>query len=356
MSLGKKGKKNIILALIVVCFVLVCVMIYVKKHSEPQMENRIFENPFAGVNEEIDWQSGNYANEALEVDGYIYLYKSRVELGMHDHLDDLEKCGNNVIYRLSPDGTYEEFYTFDYGDAIYYAVNSKLYYYAGYFYIQIENRIYRINKDGTDAQVIYEDDNGYDCYRTFGIRDHYLLIASLREIYYVDLDTWDWSKPMQFGNMRRLIGVHYDFDVESNIGYFYEDIIYGTGTEEPEHISIDGYGKQGVHNVSVYDENGEKQRIADHVYCINTYKGNIFYAQRVDDSVSIKYKSLESDDEGEVFTVPLKKSCGVVSLAINDNYIIYDIGAYSNYGYQHEVLTRVIWNRQTGEIQQTIEY
>ena len=65
MSLGKKGKKNIILTLIVVCFVLVCVMIYVKKHSEPQMENRIFENPFAGVNEEIDWQSGNYANEAL---------------------------------------------------------------------------------------------------------------------------------------------------------------------------------------------------------------------------------------------------------------------------------------------------
>ena len=68
-----------------------------------------------------------------------------------------------MIYRLSPDGTYEEFYIFDYGDAIYYAVNSKLYYYAGYFYIQIENRIYRINKDGTDAQVIYEDDNGYDC-------------------------------------------------------------------------------------------------------------------------------------------------------------------------------------------------
>ena len=67
-------------------------MIYVKKHSEHQMENRIFENPFAGVNEEIDWQSGNYANEALEVDGYIYLYKSRVELGMHDHLDDLEKA------------------------------------------------------------------------------------------------------------------------------------------------------------------------------------------------------------------------------------------------------------------------
>lgn len=111
-----------------------------------------------------------------------------------------------------------------------------------------------------------------------------------------------------------------------------------------------------IHNLSVYDENGEKQRIADHVYCINTYKGNIFYAQRVDDSVSIKYKSLESDDEGEVFTVPLKKSCGVVSLAINDNYIIYDIGAYSNYGYEDEVLTRVIWNRQTGEIQQTIEY
>ena len=38
-----------------------------------------------------------------------------------------------MIYRLSPDGTYEEFYIFDYGDAIYYAVNSKLYIMPGIF-------------------------------------------------------------------------------------------------------------------------------------------------------------------------------------------------------------------------------
>ena len=67
-------------------------MIYVKKHSEPQMENRIFENHLPELMKRLTGKSGNYANEALEVDGYIYLYKSRVELGMHDHLDDLEKA------------------------------------------------------------------------------------------------------------------------------------------------------------------------------------------------------------------------------------------------------------------------
>ena len=30
-----------------------------------------------------------------------------MELGNYDKKEKLEKCGNNVIYRLSPDGTYE---------------------------------------------------------------------------------------------------------------------------------------------------------------------------------------------------------------------------------------------------------
>lgn len=100
--------------------------------------------------------------------------KSQVNLGNYDYVNELEKCGNNVIYRLSPDGTYEEFYTFDYGDAIYYSVRSKLYYYNEYFYIQIGNRIYRIDKEGNRAQIIYE--NMGEGLLAFGIRDHHLVL------------------------------------------------------------------------------------------------------------------------------------------------------------------------------------
>ena len=64
------------------------------------------DTPFSVVNQEINPQSGNYENEALVVDGYVYFYQSRVNLGNYDHVDELKKCGNNVIYRLSLDGTY----------------------------------------------------------------------------------------------------------------------------------------------------------------------------------------------------------------------------------------------------------
>ena len=80
--------------------------VFYKRHSAQKAKNRLFENPFAGVNQEIDLQSLNYANEALVVDGYVYFYQSRVNLGNYDHVDELKKCGNNVIYRLSLDGTY----------------------------------------------------------------------------------------------------------------------------------------------------------------------------------------------------------------------------------------------------------
>ena len=110
----------------------------------------------------------------------------------------LEKCGNNVIYRLSPDGTYEEFYKFEDEDALYYDVNSKLYYYDEHFYIMIGQRVYRITKDGSSAQVIYENTGGNGIFRMFGIREHYLLLANHNEVRYLDMRKWDWSTPIDF--------------------------------------------------------------------------------------------------------------------------------------------------------------
>lgn len=111
---------------------------------------RISEKPcgylFFDNNKEIEYQYGNYKADALVVDGYVYLYRSVVELGNYDKKEKLEKCGNNVIYRLSPDGTYEEFYEFEDEDALYYDVNSKLYYYDEHFYIMIGQRVYRITR------------------------------------------------------------------------------------------------------------------------------------------------------------------------------------------------------------------
>lgn len=111
---------------------------------------RISEKPcgyfFFDNNKEIEYQYGNYESDALVEDGYVYLYRSVVELGNYDKKEKLEKCGNNVIYRLSPDGTYEEFYEFEDEEAIYYDVNSKLYYYDEHFYIMIGQRVYRITR------------------------------------------------------------------------------------------------------------------------------------------------------------------------------------------------------------------
>ncbi|MBU5477583.1 hypothetical protein KQI72_12895, partial [Eubacterium sp. MSJ-21] len=107
MSLSRKEKIVIFAVILFVCVIVVGSRIYEKKQSEPKAKNRFFENPFSEVDPGIDQQSGNYANDALVVDGYVYFYKSRVKLGNYDKVDELEKCGNNVIYRLSPDGTYE---------------------------------------------------------------------------------------------------------------------------------------------------------------------------------------------------------------------------------------------------------
>lgn len=361
MSLSRKEKIVLFAVILFACAVVVGSRVYDKKRSETKAKNRIFENPFSGVNSEIDVQSGNYANDALVVDGYVYFYKSRVKLGNYDKVDELEKCGNNVIYRLSPDGEYEEFYTFDDGDAMYYGIGSELYYYDGYFYIQIENRIYRINKEGTEAQVIYENTIIFDGYLTFGIRDHYLVIQRQTEYYYLDLDKWDWSQSIEVGRMMHLVnmGCSYE-DVRRKEIYFYEDIIYGTGTYEPTGVYFESklYGNDFLylHNLSVRDKEntGKTIGIAGNVYCMNVYKGVIFYAQKVDDSICIKYYSLDDKEEGELITIDAGADKAVKSLVVSDDYIIYDLGSKKEY--YGGVDTRVIWNRNTKEIQQTISY
>lgn len=259
MSLSRKEKIVIFAVILFACVIVVGSGIFEKKQSEPKAKNRFFENPFSEVDPGIDQQSGNYANDALVVDGYVYFYKSRVKLGNYDKIDELEKCGNNVIYRLSPDGTYEEFYTFDEGDAIYYSIGSKLYYYEGYFYIQIENRIYRINKEGTEAQVIYENVGGYGSYVTFGIRDHYLVLQKQTEYYYLDMDTWDWSQPIEVGRMWHLMNVRCSYDAvrRNQLICFFENVIYGTEKEEPIGVYFESnmlYGSDFVylHDLRVY--------------------------------------------------------------------------------------------------------
>ena len=359
MSLSRKQKIIIFAIILVVCTI--GGRVFYKHHSEQKAKNRLFENPFSGVNQEIDLQSGNYANEALVVDGYVYFYKSRVNIGNYDHVDELKKCGNNVIYRLSPDGTYEEFYTFDEGDAIYYSIGSKLYYYEGYFYIQIENRIYRINKEGTEAQVIYENVGGYGSYVTFGIRDHYLVLQKQTEYYYLDMDTWDWSQPIEVGRMWHLMNVRCSYDAvrRNQLICFFENVIYGTEKEEPIGVYFESnmlYGSDFVylHDLRVYDEDAEeKVCIAGSVYCLNVYKRVMFYAQKEDDSICIKYYSLDDKQEGELITIDAGADTVIKSLVVSDDYIIYDLGPKKE---KEAVDKRVIWNRHTGETQQVIEY
>ena len=290
MSLSREQKIIIFAIILVVCTI--GGRVFYKHHSEQKAKNRLFENPFSGVNQEINLQSGNYANEALVVDGYVYFYKSRVNLGNYDHVDELKKCGNNVIYRLSPDGTYEEFYTFDYGDAIYYSVRSKLYYYNEYFYIQIGNRIYRIDKEGTRAQIIYE--NMGEGSLAFGIRDHHLVLQKARQYYCLNLDKWDWSQPIEVGRMRHLLNVDTEqlFDL-------YEGVIYGSRYELSDNAVV-----LLNHQLKVWnEEEKELEKIASDVYCLNVYKGDAFYAQSVDDVVCIKYRSFDGEPEVELFTI-----------------------------------------------------
>ncbi len=347
MCLNRKRNIIIFAMILGICVIIIGSKVFYKHHSEQKAKNRLIENPFSGINQEINLQSGNYQGntKALVVDGYVYFYKSRVYLGNYDHADELEKCGNNVIYRLSPDGVYEEFYTFDYGDAIYYDIRSKLYYYDGYFYVQIENRIYRIDKEGTNAQIIYE--NMGEGHLEFGIRDHYLVLQKVREYFYMDLDKWDWSQRIEVGRMRHL------FNIDVGLADLYGGIIYGTGKELPNTVIYD----EQDYELQLYDvEEKVWKEIEASVHCVNIYKGDIFFAEREDDSsVCIKYISMEGESEEDLFTINLDTDANirVKSLVVSDDYIVYDLGPKEYYG---GVDKRVVWNRHTGETQQAIEY
>lgn len=89
------------------------------------------------------------------------------------------------------------------------------------------------------------------------------------------------------------------------------------------------------------------------MYCLNVYKKVMSYTQKVDDSICIKYYSLEDKQEGELITIDAGADKALKSLVVSDDYIIYDLGPKKE---KEAVDKRVIWNRQTGEIQQTIEY
>ena len=90
MSLSRKEKIVIFAVILFVCVIVVGSRIYEKKQSEPKAKNRFFENPFSEVDPGIDQQSGNYANDALVVDGYVYFYKSRVKLGNYDKVPEFK--------------------------------------------------------------------------------------------------------------------------------------------------------------------------------------------------------------------------------------------------------------------------
>ena len=310
-----------VVSIVLLAWLLVVVIVFQKNHAD------IF---FFDNNKEIEYQYGNYESDALVEDGYVYLYRSVVELGNYDKKEKLEKCGNNVIYRLSPDGTYEEFYEFEDEEAIYYDVNSKLYYYDEHFYIMIGQRVYRITKDGSSAQVIYENTGGNGILRMFGIREHYLLLANHNEVRYLDMRKWDWSAPIDFDQMRVLKYV-YALDEDT----FYDWMISGVDEHYPKRLQ-DG-------DTAIEEKN---------IVCKNIYQDVIYYVQEndVNRAYTIKYKSLTNDDAGELLTAISDEKLEIISLVVSEIFIIYDLGEMD--GKVTAVDKRVIWNRHTGETQE----
>ena len=331
MRQKNKGMKKIklyvlitVVSIVLLAWLLVVVIVFQKNHAD------IF---FFDNNKEIEYQYGNYKADALVVDGYVYLYRSVVELGNYDKKEKFEKCGNNVIYRLSPDGTYEEFYEFEDEEAIYYDVNSKLYYYDEHFYIMIGQRVYRITKDGSSAQVIYENTGGNGIFRMFGIREHYLLLANHNEVRYLDMRKWDWNTPIDFDQMRVLKYV-YALDADT----FYNWMISGVTRHSPKRLQDA--------NAAIKEE--------EDIECMNIYQDAVYYVQENDENhaYTIKYKSLTSDEEGDLFTVNPDGKLRILSLVVSEDFIIYDLGSSEygqNYEYEETVDVRVIWNRHTGK-------
>ena len=161
--------------------------------------------------------------------------------------------------------------------------------------------------------------------------------------------------------MRHLVNVRCSYEAvrRNQLICFFENVIYGTEKEEPIGVYFESnmlYGSDFayLHDLRVYDEDEEeKVSIAGSVYCLNVYKRVMFYAQKVDDSICIKYYSLEDKQEGELITIDAGADKALKSLVVSDDYIIYDLGPKKE---KEAVDTRVIWNRHIGEIQQTISY
>jgi hypothetical protein len=71
-----------------------------------------------------------------------------------------------------------------------------------------------------------------------------------------------------------------------------------------------------------------------------------------DHAYTIKYKALTSDEEGDLLTVNPDGKLRILSLAVSEDFIIYDLGSSEygqNYEYGENVDVRIIWNRHTGK-------
>lgn len=169
------------------------------------------------------------------------------------------------------------------------------------------------------------------------------MLQKARQYYCLNLDKWDWSQPIEVGRMRHLL------NIDTELFDLYEGVIYGSRYELSDNavVLLD-------HQLKVWnEEEKELEKIASDVYCLNVYKGDAFYAQSMDDVVCIKFRSFDGESEVELFTINQDENKRIKSLVVSDDFIIYDLGPGN---YEDGVDMRVIWNRNTGETQETIVY
>ena len=73
-----------VVSIVLLAWLLVVVIVFQKNHAD------IF---FLDKNKEIEYQYRNYKAAALVVDGYVYLYRSVVELGNYDKKEKIQNGG-----------------------------------------------------------------------------------------------------------------------------------------------------------------------------------------------------------------------------------------------------------------------
>ncbi|RHU85410.1 hypothetical protein DXC24_09060 [Clostridium sp. OM08-29] len=163
--------------------------------------------------------------------------------------------------------------------------------------------------------------------------EHYLLLANHNEVRYLDMRKWDWSTPIDFDQMRVLKYV-YALDADT----FYNWMISGVTKHSPKRLQ---------------DANAAIEEETD-IECINIYQDAVYYVQEnaENHAYTIKYKSLTSDEEEDLLTVNPDGKLRILSLAVSEDFIIYDLGSSEygqNYEYGENVDVRIIWNRHTGK-------